>query len=310
MGDKSAEDPPFRRRRKTLKLRNLHTLVRYIATLKRNEFALHLAAREKAAKLTDEVILINQIFMLDDDAPVDKPYLITLLSKTKEAAMIVWSLHEHVKPIGFQEFFFMFDLKSTFKITQLDESDESTSSSRAIREDILANLLAIGEEFNRVPTSQSEMTRVEVKEKTLEDKVRKDSRGRSALAKSANLGHGSSSPQSSSSSSSLTVSKSKRQADERVDSFIPTKKAQVTRGGTNVGKVKSTGIAPIVFDEDDNPTINDMIAKVNDLVKRAEEPLTIATGIQNISPKFCPQCGQQVLYADANFCISCGRRLH
>ena len=57
----------------------------------------------------------------------------------------------------------------------------------------------------------------------------------------------------------------------------------------------STGIAPIVFDEDDNSTINDMIAKVNGLVKRAEEPLTSATGIHNIKLKFCPQCGQQVM---------------
>jgi hypothetical protein len=57
----------------------------------------------------------------------------------------------------------------------------------------------------------------------------------------------------------------------------------------------STGIAPIFFDEDDNPTINDMIDKVNGLVKRAEEPLTSATGIQNIALKFCPQCGQQVM---------------
>ena len=159
MGDKSAEDPPFRRRRKTLKLINLHTLVRYVATLKRNEFALHLATREKAARLADEVILINQNFMLDDAAPVDKPYLITLLSKTKEAAMDIWSLYEDIKPIGFQEFYLMFDLKSAFKITQLDESDESTSTSR----------------------------RVELKENTLKDKARKDSRGRSADLASALL---------------------------------------------------------------------------------------------------------------------------
>jgi len=51
--------------------------------------------------------------------------------------MEVWSLYEEVKPIGFQEFFLMFDLKSAFKITQLDKSDESTSKSRAIKEDIL-----------------------------------------------------------------------------------------------------------------------------------------------------------------------------
>jgi len=35
-----------------------------------------------------------------------------------------------------------------------------------------------------------------------------------------------------------------------------------------------------------------MIANVNGLLKRAEEPLT---GIQNIALKFCPQCGQQVM---------------
>jgi hypothetical protein len=52
----------------------------------------------------------------------------------------------------------------------------------------------------------------------------------------------------------------------------------------------STGIAHIAFD---NSTINDM--KVNGLIKRAEEPLTSATGIQNIAIKFCPQCGQQVM---------------
>jgi len=57
--NQSAEDSPFRRRRKPLKLIYLHTLVRYIATLKRNEFALHLATREKAARLADKVILIN-----------------------------------------------------------------------------------------------------------------------------------------------------------------------------------------------------------------------------------------------------------
>jgi hypothetical protein len=78
--------------------------VRYVANLKRNECALHLATREKAARLEDDVILINQL------DPVDKPYLITLLSKTKEAAMAVWSPYEDVEPIGFQEFL-MFDLK-------------------------------------------------------------------------------------------------------------------------------------------------------------------------------------------------------
>jgi hypothetical protein len=82
--------------------------VRYVANLKRNECALHLATREKAARLEDDVILINQ---LDEDAPVDKPYLITLLSKTKETAMAVWSPYEDVEPIDFQEFL-MFDLKS------------------------------------------------------------------------------------------------------------------------------------------------------------------------------------------------------
>ena len=66
----------------------------------------------------------------------------------------------------------MFDLKSAFKITQLDESE---------RENILAALLTIGEEFHRIPISLSEMTRVEFKEKTLKDKARMDSRGRYAL---------------------------------------------------------------------------------------------------------------------------------
>ena len=73
--------------------------------------------------------------------------------------MDIWSLYEDIKPIGFQEFYLMFDLKSAFKITQLDESDESTSTSR----------------------------RVELKENTLKDKARKDSRGRSADLASALL---------------------------------------------------------------------------------------------------------------------------
>jgi hypothetical protein len=47
--------------------------------------------RESCYRLEDDVILINQ---LDEDAPVDKPYFITLLSKTKEAAMAVWSPYE------------------------------------------------------------------------------------------------------------------------------------------------------------------------------------------------------------------------
>ena len=78
-----------------------------------------MATREKAARLADE-----------GDAPVYKPYLITVLSKTKEAAMDVRSLYEDVKPIGFQEFL-IFDLKSAFKITQLGESG------RAIRRIIM-----------------------------------------------------------------------------------------------------------------------------------------------------------------------------
>jgi len=96
---------------------------------------------------------------------------------------------------------------------------------------VFAALLTIGEEFHRIPTSQSDITRVELKENTLKDKARKDSRGRSALAKSANLGHGtSSSPSSSSSLSSLAVSKYKRGPDEIEDLSIPTKKAQLNRG--------------------------------------------------------------------------------
>ena len=68
------------------------------ATLKR----LEIIWQQERAKLADEANLINQNFMLVNDAPVDKPYLIT---KTKDAAMDVWSLYEDVKPIGFQEFF-------------------------------------------------------------------------------------------------------------------------------------------------------------------------------------------------------------
>jgi hypothetical protein len=53
-----------------------------------------LATREKAARLEDDVILINQ---LDEDAPVDKPYLITLLSKQKK---LLWPYGVHMKMLS------------------------------------------------------------------------------------------------------------------------------------------------------------------------------------------------------------------